>query len=73
MIFYVLQLLCNLSFAFFLLDEFIMIKGCNIQFDLFVFETWFLILTKKILRALNNSVMRKLRPNRDELMERCMK
>jgi hypothetical protein len=39
--FNVLRQLCNFCLPFCLLYESIMIKGCNIQFDLFVFETWF--------------------------------
>jgi len=38
---------------------------------LFVFETWFLILRKEcILREFNNSVVRMLNSNREEVMER---
>ena len=40
---------------------------------LFVFESWFLMLWKEYrLSAINNSVIRKLKLNRDEVMERWM-
>ena len=76
-IFYVLQLLYNLSLTFFcLLYENVIIRVCNGQFDCcsFVFETWFLILRNEHrLRAFNISVMGKLGPNRDEGMGRWLK
>jgi hypothetical protein len=56
---------------FCLLCENIMIRVCNGQCDCcsFVFETWFLILRKEHrLNALNDIVMGKLCPNRDERM-----
>jgi hypothetical protein len=75
-IFYVLQLQCNLSFTFCLLYENFMIRVCNGQFDCcsFVFATFFLMLRKEHqLRAFNNSVMEQLGPNIDEVMGRWMK
>ena len=43
---------------------------CSFTCCLFVFQTWFLILRKEyILREFNNSAMRKLDSDRDEVME----
>jgi hypothetical protein len=68
-ILYVLQPLCNLSFTFCLLYENVVIKVCNGQFVVLLFETWFIIWRKElILRAFNNIVMGDLDRNRAEGM-----
>jgi hypothetical protein len=73
-VFYVLQLLSDISFTiFFHLCETVKIKVRNIQCYMFLFvsETWFFILRNECtLRAFDNVVMRKLNSVSEEVMER---